>query len=78
MSVADLAIYNELQNVVSVLKMAESKSNPMFSETLEPVLESKYPAVFRWYRIISMNPVVRYYQLEMENEYLKTIQRGIL
>ena len=68
-------MYNQVLNVIAVLGMKdlfESKTKIDYKE----LVKAKYPAVTFWLTNMEKVSLVRKYQIEFENEYIKAMQES--
>ena len=61
-SAADFLMYNQLLNVLAMLRLKDSQSNVDYSR----LLKAKYPAVSLWLENMEKVNQVRKYQIEFE------------
>ena len=82
-SIADIAMFNEIQNVLGMLRIwdvANSLSSAEISQNIDPdstlhildykhALQLKYPCVASWMNTLESFPAIRSYQVQFETEY---------
>jgi hypothetical protein len=68
-TIADIAMFNELQNVMEVLKL-NAPDSQQYEQNFNLALESKYPCVFKWMSSLNEIPSIRKYNAVFEKSYL--------
>lgn len=84
-SIADIAMFNEIQNVLGMLRiwdLANSLSGTEISQNIDPdstqdvnvldykqALQLKYPCVASWMNTLEQFPAIRSYQVQFETAY---------
>ena len=77
-SIADIAMYNEIQNVLGIVRMDDLSASLAGSigtkdhELIDykDAIKLKYPCVSSWMKSIESLPIVRQYQIKFEKNYL--------
>ena len=77
-SIADIAMFNEIQNVLGIVRMddlAVQLSNNSTKKDMDLIdykdaIKLKYPCVSSWMKSLESLPIVRQYQIKFEKSYL--------
>ena len=81
-SIADIAMFNEIQNVIGIVRMDDLATDMATNLTQQPgqkleelvdykeAIKIKYPCVASWMKSLENLPIIRQYQIKFEKNYL--------
>jgi glutathione S-transferase len=79
-SIADIAMFNEVQNVLGMVRMDDLTNQMASGVSKNPdgvdykdVITLKYPCVSSWMKSLESLPIIRQYQIKFEKSYLDTL-----